>query len=151
VKVVLLAGVKSTVVETQRADHAKEIVTGLSLSELQSFDGFVAVCSSLHTMLLLLFIPCQHCHPERKPVYLCCTLLQQLKLMADVCRESCGRYKGGGIKVETLNAGVHLMQVGGDGLFQEMLNGLLAIRGAGGQAGQLAAHLRLGHIPAGGA
>ena len=40
-----LAGIKSTVVETQRAEHAKEIVTGLSLSELQSFDGFVAVRS----------------------------------------------------------------------------------------------------------
>lgn len=38
-----LVGIKSTVVETQRAEHAKEIVTGLSLSELQSFDGFVAV------------------------------------------------------------------------------------------------------------
>ena len=40
-----LVGIKSTVLETQRADHAKEIVTGLSLSELQSFDGFVAVRS----------------------------------------------------------------------------------------------------------
>ncbi len=40
------SGIKSTVVETQRADHAKEIVTGLSLSELQSFDGFIAVCPS---------------------------------------------------------------------------------------------------------
>ena len=39
------AGIKSTVVETQRADHAREIVTGLSLSELQNFDGFVAVRS----------------------------------------------------------------------------------------------------------
>jgi hypothetical protein len=34
---------KSTVIETQRADHAREIVTGLSLPELQNFDGFVAV------------------------------------------------------------------------------------------------------------
>ncbi len=41
------------------------------------------------------------------------------------------------------------MQVGGDGLFQEVLNGLLSVRGAGGAAGELAAHLRLGHIPAG--
>ncbi len=41
------------------------------------------------------------------------------------------------------------MQVGGDGLFQEVLNGLLSVRGAGGKAGQVAAHLRLGHIPAG--
>lgn len=40
-----LVGIKCTVVETQRAEHAKEIVTGLSLSELQSFDGFVAVRS----------------------------------------------------------------------------------------------------------
>lgn len=44
---------------------------------------------------------------------------------------------------------MHHVQVGGDGLFQEILNGLLAIRGNGGQAGQVAAHLRLGHIPAG--
>lgn len=42
-----------------------------------------------------------------------------------------------------------ILQVGGDGLFQEVLNGLLSVRGAGGAAGQLAAHLRLGHIPAG--
>lgn len=41
------------------------------------------------------------------------------------------------------------IQVGGDGLFQEVLNGILSIRGAGGKAGQVAAHLRLGHIPAG--
>lgn len=40
-------------------------------------------------------------------------------------------------------------QVGGDGLFQEVLNGLLSVRGTGGEVGQLAAHLRLGHIPAG--
>lgn len=46
------SGIKSTVVETQRADHAKEIVTGLSLSELQSFDGFIAVCPSPCTVLL---------------------------------------------------------------------------------------------------
>jgi len=151
VKVVLLAGVKSTVVETQRADHAKEIVTGLSLSELQSFDGFVAVCSSLYTMLLLFAILSQNCRFKWKPVYLCCTLLQQSRLMVDACRKLCRRCKGSEIKVEILNAGVHLLQVGGDGLFQEMLNGLLAIRGAGGQVGQLAAHLRLGHIPAGGA
>lgn len=78
-------------------------------------------------------------------------MLQHLNLMTDVCSKFCRRCKGGGIKLETLNASVHHIQVGGDGLFQEMLNGLLAIRGAGGQAGQLAAHLRLGHIPAGGA
>jgi ceramide kinase len=39
--------------------------------------------------------------------------------------------------------------VGGDGVFQEILNGILAVRGAGGFAGELAAHMRLGHIPAG--
>ena len=39
---------------------------------------------------------------------------------------------------------MHHVQVGGDGLFQEILNGLLAIRGNGGQAGQVAAHLRPG-------
>jgi hypothetical protein len=37
-------------VETQRADHAREIVTGLSLSELESFDGFVAVRKYFHPL-----------------------------------------------------------------------------------------------------
>lgn len=41
------------------------------------------------------------------------------------------------------------LQVGGDGLFQEALNGLLALRGGGGKAGAAAERLRLGHIPAG--
>jgi hypothetical protein len=40
-------------------------------------------------------------------------------------------------------------QVGGDGLFQEVLNGALAVRRAGGAAGAAAERLRLGHIPAG--
>ena len=39
--------------------------------------------------------------------------------------------------------------MGGDGLFQEVLNGVLATRAAGGEAGVAAASLRLGHIPAG--
>ena len=39
--------------------------------------------------------------------------------------------------------------MGGDGLFQEALNGLLALRGGGGKAGVAAERLRLGHIPAG--
>ena len=42
-----------------------------------------------------------------------------------------------------------VLQVGGDGLFQEALNGLLGVRGGGGHAGELAAAMRLGHIPAG--
>ncbi|CAL8471765.1 g11307 [Coccomyxa elongata] len=75
------AGVKCTAIETEREGHAREVVQALSLAELQTYDGIVAV--------------------------------------------------------------------GGDGLFQEVLNGLLGVRGAGGAAGQLAAHLRLGHIPAG--
>lgn len=41
------------------------------------------------------------------------------------------------------------VQIGGDGLFQEVLNGLLALRGSPGQPGQVSAHMRLGHIPAG--
>ena len=41
------------------------------------------------------------------------------------------------------------VQVGGDGLFQEVLNGALAVRAAGGAAGAAAERLRLGHIPAG--
>ena len=38
--------------ETQRADHAREVVNGLSLSELQSFDGFVAVRKRFHSLAL---------------------------------------------------------------------------------------------------
>ena len=48
------------------------------------------------------------------------------------------------------------MQVGGDGLFQEMLNGLLSLRakavlagGDGEATAAFAARLRLGHVPAG--
>lgn len=48
------------------------------------------------------------------------------------------------------------VQVGGDGLFQEMLNGLLALRAKAVRAGEdgeataaFASRLRLGHIPAG--
>lgn len=39
--------------------------------------------------------------------------------------------------------------MGGDGLFQEVLNGALALRTAGGAVGAAAERLRLGHIPAG--
>ena len=41
------------------------------------------------------------------------------------------------------------MQVGGDGLFQEIMNGLLDLRSQGSQMAALAAGMRLGHIPAG--
>ena len=44
------------------------------------------------------------------------------------------------------------IQVGGDGLFQEAVNGLVQLRARSqkeGPAGQQAAALRLGHIPAG--
>lgn len=44
----------------------------------------------------------------------------------------------------------HLLQVGGDGLFQEVMNGVLAVRARGeAEATALAERLRLGHIPAG--
>ena len=36
-------GVRSVVVETERAGHARELVEGLSLAELDSYDGIVAV------------------------------------------------------------------------------------------------------------
>ena len=43
-----------------------------------------------------------------------------------------------------------LLQVGGDGLFQELLNAILAVRAAGGEDRAIAAaRVRLGHIPAG--
>ena len=41
------------------------------------------------------------------------------------------------------------LQVGGDGLFQEALNGLLLLRARSPELGDLAARMRLGHIPAG--
>ena len=42
-----------------------------------------------------------------------------------------------------------VVQVGGDGLFQEIMNGLLELRSQGGQMAALAGGMRLGHIPAG--
>ena len=47
------------------------------------------------------------------------------------------------------NCGHFLLQVGGDGLFQEALNGLLLLRARSPELGDLAARMRLGHIPAG--
>jgi len=41
------------------------------------------------------------------------------------------------------------VQVGGDGLFQEIMNGLLDLRAQGGDMAAAAACMRLGHIPAG--
>lgn len=41
------------------------------------------------------------------------------------------------------------MQVGGDGLFQEIMNGLLDLRSQGAAMAGLAAGMRLGHVPAG--
>ena len=40
-------------------------------------------------------------------------------------------------------------QVGGDGLFSEVLNGLIRVWVGGGPKAEAAANLRLGHIPAG--
>ena len=39
--------------------------------------------------------------------------------------------------------------MGGDGLFQEIMNGLLDLRAQGGDMAAAAACMRLGHIPAG--
>ena len=47
------------------------------------------------------------------------------------------------------DCGPSLLQVGGDGLFQEALNGLLLLRARSPELGDLAARMRLGHIPAG--
>ena len=47
------------------------------------------------------------------------------------------------------SCGPSLLQVGGDGLFQEALNGLLLLRARSPELGDLAARMRLGHIPAG--
>lgn len=55
------AGVKYTTVETEREGHAREVVQALSLAELQTYDGIVAVIASsnspdmLSTSRFLLF------------------------------------------------------------------------------------------------
>ena len=36
-------GVRSVVIETERAGHARELVESLSVAELDSYDGIVAV------------------------------------------------------------------------------------------------------------
>ena len=41
------------------------------------------------------------------------------------------------------------LQIGGDGLFQEIMNGVLAVRALGSEAGAILKSWRLGHIPAG--
>ncbi|KAL3158367.1 hypothetical protein ABBQ38_010606 [Trebouxia sp. C0009 RCD-2024] len=76
-----LAGVRCTSIETERAWHARQLVSELTLAELDRYDGIVAV--------------------------------------------------------------------GGDGLFQEIMNGLLDLRAQGSQMAAVAARMRLGHIPAG--
>ncbi len=42
-----------------------------------------------------------------------------------------------------------IVAVGGDGLFQELMGGLMALKAAGGATAAAAAALRLGHVPAG--
>ncbi|KAK9833420.1 hypothetical protein WJX81_003514 [Elliptochloris bilobata] len=54
-----------------------------------------------------------------------------------------------GLSAAELESYDGIVAVGGDGLFQEALNGLLAVRGSGGKAGVAAERMRLGHIPAG--
>lgn len=42
-----------------------------------------------------------------------------------------------------------MVQIGGDGLFQEIMNGVLAVRSLGTEASAVLRNWRLGHIPAG--
>mmetsp|Transcript_10320 Transcript_10320/g.18669 ORF Transcript_10320/g.18669 Transcript_10320/m.18669 type:complete len:625 (-) Transcript_10320:330-2204(-) len=53
------------------------------------------------------------------------------------------------MKAEDLQSLDGIVIVGGDGLFGEVLNAVLAVRSKGGHRGAAAAKLRLGHIPAG--
>jgi ceramide kinase len=76
-----LAGIKCVTVETERLGHARQVIEDLTQSEVDSYDGIVAV--------------------------------------------------------------------GGDGLFQEVMNGLLLLRARGGHIAEVAARMRLGHVPAG--
>ena len=54
------AGVRCTVVETQRPKHAFEAVRDLPLSELQLYDGVLAVCRTWLTWLSYSWL----CHAE---------------------------------------------------------------------------------------
>ena len=153
--------------ETEREGHAREVVQALSLAELQTYDGIVAVIASsnspdmLSTSCFLLF-PSGSDRLRWSCICMCPQLLDQggqkksSKVPAAV--PACPQTRMASItfssrlkvwRLKRLSACAACLQVGGDGLFQEVLNGLLSIRGAGGKAGQVAAHLRLGHIPAG--
>lgn len=41
--IIPIAGVRYQVVETERINHSRHVLEGLSLAELQSYDGVVAV------------------------------------------------------------------------------------------------------------
>lgn len=153
--------------DTEREGHAREVVQALSLAELQTYDGIVAVIASSksHDMLTtsrFLLFPSGSDRLLCSCVCMCSQLLdrggQQKRSKVPAALPACPQTGTASItlssrlKVWRLTksyACVACLQVGGDGLFQEVLNGLLSIRGAGGKAGQVAAHLRLGHIPAG--
>ncbi|MEW5299814.1 MAG: hypothetical protein WDW36_002790 [Sanguina aurantia] len=54
-----------------------------------------------------------------------------------------------GMRAEELSQYQGLLAVGGDGLFQEVVRGLMAQRSSGGEHALAAARMRVGHIPAG--
>ncbi len=46
-------GVKCTAIETEREGHAREVVQALSLAELQTYDGIVAVSKQTAVFFLV--------------------------------------------------------------------------------------------------
>lgn len=62
----------------------------------------------------------------------------------------CGNFHGPFLLWKNTNTNiVTYMQVGGDGLFSEVLNGTIMLWAEGGDRAAAAGSLRLGHIPAG--
>lgn len=65
------AGIRCTTLETERQGHARDVVLALSLAELQSYDGIVAV--SLQTFQDNRLN--RHDNPALASLQLCCELL----------------------------------------------------------------------------
>lgn len=129
------AGIRTAVRQTQRQGHARELVAQLGAEDLRGIDS---ACGRLHSQQL--HLAGQHCGEPA----VACTPLQAA---------AWGPHR----LPSPLNPSSHagIVCVGGDGIFHEVLNGLLQARAAAAAdpgAAELAALLggvRLAHIPAG--
>ena len=131
------AGVRCVVVETRHPSHAKDIVAALPMHELELYNGILAVI---------------FCHTTTSLA--CCATLRRSATQPGC--HICGAIMHTRTAHETRSASDWdhdsecMPQVGGDGLFQEVLDGVAALRcGADAQRAAAAAQLRLGHIPGG--